>query len=294
MRQLVLVHGRSQQFKDADDLKHQWIDALHKGLADAGIDAAVPKDRIRFPYYGNTLHHLSNSLPGNAPDVIIKGYGEMASGEKEFIAQMVADAVEQLGIQEEDIRAATEQPGTIEKGFQNWPWVIAAMRVIEKSPGLAGASLELVTRDVFRYLRFPGIQTMIEDGVQQALTPDEEHVVVAHSLGTVIAYNLLKRKAHELNWKVPTFITLGSPLAVRPIAQALRPTSRPHGVRDWFNAFDPQDCVALHPLDNDHFPAHPEIENYSQMRNGTPNHHGITGYLEHSVVARRIHDALLQ
>ncbi|MFD3700221.1 hypothetical protein ACFWUZ_29545 [Streptomyces sp. NPDC058646] len=294
MRQLVFVHGRSQQFKDAADLKQQWIEALHQGLADAGIDAAVPDNRIRFPYYGDALHHFSEGLPGNAPDVITKGYSEMAAGEKQFIAQMVADAVQQLGIREEDITAAADQPGQIEKGVQNWPWTIAALRVIEDIPGLAGLALEFVTRDVFRYLRYPGIQTVIEDGVQQALTPDEEHVIVAHSLGTVIVYNLLKRKAHEFSWKVPTLVTLGSPLAVRPIAQALRPTGRPHGVKDWFNAFDPQDVVALNPLDNDHFPAHPEIENYGQMRNGTPDHHGISGYLEHAVVARRIHDALLR
>ncbi|MFF7726233.1 hypothetical protein [Streptomyces sp. NPDC008001] len=294
MRRLVLIHGRSQQRKDAADLKQEWVQALHNGLTNAGVNATVPEDRIRFPYYGDTLYHLAEGLPDDAPDVIVKGYGELAPGEERFIAEVVGEAVQRLGIDEEDIRAAAGQPDVIQKGVRNWPWVLAALRAIDRSPGLAGASLQLVTRDVYRYLHYIGIQTQIDDGVRKAITSDEENVVVAHSLGSVVAYNVLKRDAEELKWKVPALVTLGSPLAIAPIAQKLRPVSRPHGVRVWFNAFDPRDVVALRPLDRERFPVTPEVENFNQIRNETSHHHGIVGYLEHPEVALRIYRTLVQ
>ncbi|MEU0221043.1 hypothetical protein ABZ281_41105 [Streptomyces sp. NPDC006265] len=294
MRRLVLIHGRSQQRKNAADLKQEWVQALHKGLTGAGVSATIPEERVRFPYYGDTLNHLVEGLTDAAPDVIVKGYGDLAPGEEKFIAEVVGEAVQRLGLAEEDIRAVAGQPGVIQKGVRNWPWVLAALRAIDRSPGLASASLQLVTRDVYRYLHSIGIQTQIDDGVRKAITSDEEHVVVAHSLGSVVAYNVLKRDAEELNWKVPTLVTLGSPLAINPIAQKLRPVSRPHGVKIWFNAFDPQDIVALHPLDRERFPVTPEVENFSQIRNETSHHHGIIGYLQHPEVALRIYRALVQ
>ncbi|MCX4826330.1 hypothetical protein OG883_42580 [Streptomyces sp. NBC_01142] len=293
MRELILLHGRSQQFKDAADLKEEWVQALRKGLANADVTLDVPDKQIRFPYYGDTLHRLAKDMPGATPDVIIKGYGEPSAGEQEFLAAVVAEAVKTHGISEADIRAAADPSVTIEKGVQNWPWVKAALRAIDKVPGLAGATLALVTSDVYSYMRKSGIQMAIEEGVRPAFTSGEECVVVAHSLGTVIAYNMLKRDAKQQNWKVPTLVTLGSPLAVGAIVSHLRPIDRPYGIDDWFNAFDPQDVVALHPLDHDHFPVDPGVENFSGMRNDTPNRHGITGYLEHPKVARRIRDALL-
>jgi hypothetical protein len=60
----------------------------------------------------------------------------------------------------------------------------------------------------------------------------------------------------------------------------------------WFNAFDPRDAVALYPLDTEHFDVEPSIENKADVRNDTPNCHGISGYLSDKDVARRIYDAL--
>ncbi|MFI0813885.1 hypothetical protein [Streptomyces echinatus] len=294
MRKLIFVHGRSQQFKDARDLKDEWKQALQAGIAKAGASLAIPDEQILFPYYGDTLHHLSEGLPGAAPEVIIKGYGEPSSGEKQFISGVVAEVVEAFGISERDIRDATETPATIEKGVRNWPWVIAALRIIDKAPGISSYLLERITRDVYIYMHHPGIQTAIEAGIRKAFTSAEECVVVAHSLGSVVVYNMLKREAELQKRKIRALITLGSPLGVGPIAEGLRPVGRPHGVVDWFNAFDPRDVVALNPLDDNHFPTDPAIENFSDICNETTNHHGIEGYLENPIVARRIREALVE
>ncbi len=79
-----------------------------------------------------------------------------------------------------------------------------------------------------------------------------------------------------------------------PIKEKLRPLERPAEVITWFNAYDPEDVVALHPLDAKHFPVTPEVENFDGVDNFTDNQHGIIGYLSDPTVARRIYDALTE
>jgi hypothetical protein len=58
---------------------------------------------------------------------------------------------------------------------------------------------------------------------------------------------------------------------------------------------DERDVVALYPLATSVFPldpAQPSIENKIDVRNRTQNRHGIPGYLDDAVVARRIYDAV--
>jgi hypothetical protein len=291
MRKLVMIHGRSQQLKDAKKLKQEWVDALHTGLRNADGDLEIPDDRIRFPYYGQTLHELAVNSKSKATEVVVKGNPSVL--EQDFIAAALKDVVDSVGISEEDIRAAADDPSQIPKDVQNWPWVLAALRVLDRVRPLSAASIALITRDVHRYLRNPGIGTVIDDGVRQAFTAGEESVVVAHSLGSVIAYNMMKREGGRHQWKVPALITVGSPLGVGAIALALSPIGRPTCLGDWYNAYDNQDVVALHPLDRKHFPVTPDIENYDKVENPTPNKHGITGYLADPVIACRIRDALL-
>ena len=121
---------------------------------------------------------------------------------------------------------------------------------------------------------------------------EEPAVVVGHSLGTVVAYNILRTDRRAL--KVPLLVSVGSPLGIRAIREQfvpLRFPSPPLGA--WYNAFDTRDTIALYPLDKDNFPVTPPIENYSGVRNQTDNRHGIVGYLNNAEVAKRILDALL-
>jgi pimeloyl-ACP methyl ester carboxylesterase len=76
-------------------------------------------------------------------------------------------------------------------------------------------------------------------------------VVVAHSLGTLVAYEALH--AHP-ELQVPLLLTLGSPLALpKAVFERLLPPpvsgrgSRPVGVHRWVNIADPGDPVAIPP-----------------------------------------------
>jgi hypothetical protein len=196
----------------------------------------------------------------------------------------------ELGISDAQVDAAL--PGDVrQRGPANWEWVQAILSVIDQVPGLSAASIALVTRDVYQYLKNPTVRKRIDDGVLQAMLPGVPTVVVAHSLGTVVAYNLLKREGAARGWLVPLFVTLGSPLGVTAIRQAMSPIEHPACVAAWFNAMDQRDVVALYPLTPDRFDVEPPILNKTNVRNETDNRHGIGGYLDDDEVARRIHAA---
>jgi hypothetical protein len=98
------------------------------------------------------------------------------------------------------------------------------------------------------------------------------------SLGSVIAYNLLKMEGGERRWRVVRFVTLGSPLAITAIRNSLGAREFPSCVREWFNAIDERDTVAVYPLDKRNFNVEPGvIANKSDVDNPTENHHGASG-----------------
>lgn len=182
----------------------------------------------------------------------------------------------------------------IQRGPLNWEWLQTILKSIDRDvPFASGASIAVATYDVWEYLNNRVVSTAIDKGVSQAFVPDEETIVVAHSLGTVVAYNLLSGAGTKNRWNVPLFVTVGSPLAVTAIKGSFPQIEVPPCVGKWFNAMDPRDVVALYPLDDKNFPVAPrEIENKTDVNNPTENRHGISGYLGDKEVARRIFEAV--
>ncbi|NLF72362.1 MAG: alpha/beta hydrolase [Candidatus Anammoximicrobium sp.] len=292
MRQLVFVHGRAQEHKDAATLKGEWLATLRQGLAKSQLELPIPEDAVRFPYYGQTLFDLVSGVPADqAAEVIVRGAGE-DSEQRTFAQAIIGEICEQNGITDEQI--AGEAAGrVVERGPLNWEWVQAALRAIDRVRPASAATIALITNDVYQYLRNPGIRDQIETGIRQAMQPGVPTVVVGHSLGSVVAYSLLRRDGPASGWRVPLYLTVGCPLGVTAIKRALAPNHHPQCVDKWFNAMDDRDVVALYPLSRKHFPISPEIENKTDVDNQTPNRHGIIGYLNDREVARRIYDALV-
>ncbi|MFD3423533.1 alpha/beta fold hydrolase [Streptomyces decoyicus] len=114
-------------------------------------------------------------------------------------------------------------------------------------------------------------------------------VVVGHSLGTIVAYEVLMEQARE----VELLVTVGSPLAIAEVQDHLaRPPAVPAGVAAWRNASDLRDLVALdHTLRPEYAPE--ERVTDLLVTNDSSNHHGISEYLaQHEVRApvQRIFD----
>jgi hypothetical protein len=294
-RHLVLVHGRAQEFKDADTLKKEWIVAWQTGLAKSRLSMPIPLEHIHFPYYGQTLFDLvGGSSAAEAADIIVRGTaGDDA--EEQFVRAALQEAAARENITDDDVDAALDDhDSVIERGASNWKVTrVLASLLDRRVPGASGSTVALVTSDVYKYLRNPGIGRLIDEGVRKGFSPDHEMVVVAHSLGSVVAYSLLLHAGAAAGWKVRLFVTVGSPLAVTVIKKALTPLERPRVAADWYNARDPADIVALHPLTPSYFPVKPEVDHTDHVENLTPNRHGIIGYLSDREIAQRIHTALI-
>jgi pimeloyl-ACP methyl ester carboxylesterase len=101
-------------------------------------------------------------------------------------------------------------------------------------------------KQVSAYFTQPQVRAQIQERFAAAIGP-ETRVVVAHSLGSVVAYEALC--AHP-QWPVTDFVTVGSPLAVPHIVtDRLRPPPGPvePAVARWVNITDDGDFVALQP-----------------------------------------------
>ena len=309
MRRLVFLHGRSQQDKDASELKKTWIDSLRTGLEKSDLDMPIDEAEVCFIYYGDTLRDLCGGMSNDdAARVVYRGASASAEDEGK-ISEILSAYLAELEIDPDKVdERCREISGTevITRGPQNWAWVLAIIRVIDEHCPGAGALIALATRDVHLYLNRKKIQIAIESGMFAVLSEirergrsadrdfsHDEFVLVAHSLGTIIAYKFLHELSTRGLWRVPLLVTLGSPLGIVAIRDRLRPISHPACVGRWVNARDPRDLVALCPLDAGHFKLDPLIDDSSHVQNQTSNRHGIEGYLNDREVARAIHDALV-
>jgi hypothetical protein len=288
-KRLLLVHGRDQQGQDPVKLKAAWLDALARGAAALGrpLPSGIAVD---LPFYGDVLDDFARrqEIPLTTE---VRTRGEVAVDQRflAFEASMADDLRRKAGITDEQV-LAEYGPNPRQKGPQNWEWVHAIIRAIDRyGGGVSQSVIELIMRDVYIYVTRAGVRAEIDRIVTTSLT-SEPTVIVGHSLGSVVSYGILRSDPRTL--AVPLYVTVGSPLAIRAIRDAFRPLRYPPPVRAWFNAFDPRDVVALYPLDDANFPVTPAIENHDRVRNATDNRHGISGYLDDPLVVTRILAAL--
>ena len=283
---LVFIHGRAQGGKDPHLLEESWKKAFENGLQVAGL--RMPSGvMIRFPFYGDKLDELVKEADSPPVAGVATRGGPMDGVESQFRYDLLEELRVGMGITDNEILAELP-PGPQERGPQNWRWVHAILRVLDKTP-VGEGMIEKFTKDVYVYLCYQAVA----QALHAIVTPHIKAgpcVVVGHSLGSIVGYNSLLRCPES---KVTRFITVGSPLGIYAIKKKLAtPLSMPSCTSSWFNARDPNDVVALYPLDAKHFGINPAISNKDDVNNQTDNQHGIEGYLNDPVVAAQIYGAL--
>lgn len=140
------------------------------------------------------------------------------------------------------------------------------------------ALVALTFKDVHAYF-FGGMAEPMRAVLRRALDGvDGPVVVLAHSLGTIIAYDVL-REQRPAPREVPLLLTVGSPLGVQEVQDLItRPLEVPAGVGAWRNVSDARDVVALdHTLRPAYVP--PDVCTDFTVINDSANHHGIREYL---------------
>ena len=284
---LLLIHGRAQQGKSSAIIQQEWMTALRRGFAAIGM-SEPPALRIDAPFYGDKLIELLAAFDLPQADQVATRGGAVDDGYADFLEEVAKQATDEDKVTDREIDR--ELGPTQPRGVENWPWVQAVIRAIDRrTPGVSDFSIGQLLRDVYVYVNSGPVRRAINQIVADELT-NEPTVVIAHSLGTVVGYEVLRQHAGN---SVPRLVTVGSPLGIRAIRNRLAtPLTMPGGVSNWYNAFDTRDVVALYPLDADNFSITPPIDNYPLVKNHTENRHGIDGYLDDVQVARHVAAAL--
>jgi Subtilase family len=125
-------------------------------------------------------------------------------------------------------------------------------------------------------------------------------VVVAHSQGTMIAYDVLRELAKD-QYDVRLFVTIGSPLGLQEVQDMFHQWSGettlriPDCVSRWVNVADRLDPVAFDNDLSDDFTGAFKIENHADLNLNpdSPSHpHSATGYLSTEFVRTPVRDAV--
>ena len=286
---ILMIHGRAQGGKDRERLRQEWLDALALGFRAAG--RPWPEDvAFDFPYYGDDLDRMVAARPvlRSRPGAATRRHG--VSDYERFLSTAIDELRRGAGITRSEIRAAAGGAAPRRLGPQNWWWVRAAARAIDRRlTPVADFSIEAFLRDVYLYLRDAPVRAAV-DAIVEAEVRRAPTLVLAHSLGSVVGYRLMHRHAGDALFA--GFVTVGSPLGLRAVAARLPAIENPAGAERWHNAYDRRDIVALNPLDDAHFPCDPPVINHGHVDNHTANRHGIVGYLDDPWVTVRIADGI--
>jgi hypothetical protein len=290
---LVFVHGINQQNKSLEKVRDEWAGPLNDRLAELGMPA-IPEPAV--PFYGDVLF---NATSGPATGhVAAQGSGDpraVAEDEAQFLENAMNEiAAGDARIDESEVSDVVAQgdAGPVGQGFPMHRRINAIVRVIERISPFHGDIALRVLKQAFTYLKRPGAGEEVDAIVAPHLR-DGPAVIVAHSLGTIVSFRLLRRMALEgYPLEVPLFVTLGSPLSLRTVRSALGPKYlKPDLVGRWINAYDPDDFVALgQGLTERTFAG--GIDNLGDIENIKTDAHSIVGYISDRRIAEAIGKAL--
>lgn len=281
MSRVVLVHGIGQQYKGEETLLADWYPALADGMTLAS-DVRLPREDVSMAFYGD----------------LFRPAGHRGLGIPELDASDVSDDMERdLLIQWWTYAAEIDPrvPGPDAPARLRTPHLVQrALDALSHSAFFAGLSERFLiwsARQVRVYFTDAEVRSAVQRRMERGVTARTE-VIVAHSLGSVVAYEALC--AHP-EWQELSFVTLGSPLGIRNLTfdrLTPRPVDGrghwPGPVKRWINVADRGDVVPVVKRLADRFGD--EIEDVS-IHNGA-RAHDVTRYLTARETGRRIAETL--
>lgn len=260
MSRVVVVHGVGRQLDTAETLLAEVEPALR-----GGVGLAVRRDP--------TLGRLAEG------ETVCAGYGDLyrrpgTRGEPYYRAEDVEPGYETELLEtwwREAARldpripgpdtAPADRPGPAPRGavghFASRPLAVdrvrRALQALTHTRFFGAVSDRLLISDlkqVRRYFTEPELRSAVRARAAELITP-ETRVVVGHSLGSVVAYEVLC--ALPPGHKPLTLVTLGSPLGLAKLVfDRLEPAPAqdgtgvwPAAVERWTNLADSSDVVAL-------------------------------------------------
>jgi hypothetical protein len=304
MSEIVLVHGIGQEQKSADVLEREWIPALAGGIRIAGAPHIADRLRredamsCRMAFYGNLFLEQGQQGGGEA------NLAELDQGMVDGLArEWLRRAATRASVPRVRLAAARQmellagsRPG--EQGLAEY--ARSTINALAKVPCFGRLGMHLAERFIVKALAQVTIYMTDPDTRRAAVSAildqvdETTKVVVAHSLGSIVAYEAL----HRLEGDLPLFITMGSPLGLRTIVYdrlVPRPPQYPPRIVRWVNVSDPDDIVAAEPelrsLFSGSVLARAHIEDSPTANNGN-DPHAAESYLGKWQVAKPVIETL--
>jgi V8-like Glu-specific endopeptidase len=276
-RNMVFLHGRSQQGRIPEELRRNWTAGLNGGLTRAGLATIEPAD-VWFPFYGDRLIQAlrpQEAVPRSLEAIVadpVEAVAPRSDTTRRLYEEMIIEAAARAGMPAERPVPAEKLSDAVHQGLS---WLAA-------TTDLDQLFIASIFGDVAAYLDDRQVREAVLDCVLERTPQTGRLVLVAHSLGTVVAMDLLTRLDPRVG--VDLLVTAGSPLGLDSVYRRLLTggAERPDRVTHWFNAWCPTDPVAIGCPLSDHWRG--ELTE-APVINPVDRVHDIEEYLAHPEVA---------
>ena len=308
-KQLVFIHGRN--FKPSKpELEEIWYAALRHGLfRDFGDNKAKQFDDVdkQLVYYGD---HSNKFLEKHGEQY--DAQADLADRRSALEALKVWDDAAFVGdtgrSNYENLPGKSSIRETLADIGDRWPFTALSERVVSRA-----------LPDMRQYWNSDAefgstVRWEMTEPLAKALGEDQDILILSHSLGTIITYDVLWKFSYYGEWqqirekKVSVWVTLGSPLGDETTKRNLKGASAsgarkfPHNVVQWINVAAEDDYVSHDETLADDYR---KMQNWEMVdsiddhriynlavRNGKSNPHHGAGYLIHPTVSKIVSDWL--
>jgi len=241
---VIGIHGILHDYLAAPQIEHEWLLALQGGLELAGKPRIKSEDFTCIAY--GDVFRPSGTRSAFVP--LLKAEDITTDWEKELLLKWWEKAAA-LSAENRSGENELGEDNTIQdpqfQGRGRTPdFVKRALRQLSKSKYIKAWGPEKVLifalKQVREYLHNQELKQKILQRVTDKVSEDTQ-VIIAHSLGSVVAYEAL---CANPQWNVHTLVTLGSPLGIQNlIFHALTPKPENElgvcpNVKQWFNIAD--------------------------------------------------------
>jgi hypothetical protein len=251
MAELVMVHGIGPEDETEQRLREGWTRALARTLRDNGCAEAA--DRIEggavtvgMAYY---RHLYQDYVPHD--DFGVRLPAPIAATSEE-VALDIIDNIRRHASDPDDSNEAADalEELTVDVGPEQgplWPLRMLVSMMGRLGPIARSGFAALSSTGAFHlgqvaaYLDDERVREGAIEAVLSRVTTDTK-AVLAHSLGTVVAYEAL----HRLDQPLPLLVTFGSPLGLRSIMGGRlrpQPLRSPAHLKRWVNVADRDDFI---------------------------------------------------